>query len=654
MGAFNGGVQMYYTRPSDQKTYCFKPVPLLGESKEFLKTGAGEELAIIHTLNFDGVLLPSLPALSGVPDESTCISLLDRKSDQMCDALSEDRGTLLVVDASGYPIVSARPIVRSLDFEQGTIVQRRNYSLSFEYETPIVSGYIRDYSNTWEFSQNEDDTIAATHNISAVGIPKSDTGVSAATNAKNFVLARLGINKSQSSIMNTPFVSALIDIDTLSSYNRTLNESIDLTAGSYDVSETFILASGNYKDDRTLEETYNLDELGSLVKTTNINGSIQGYGADTFERLTNAENAFTSVVASQIGWNAISGITSKSKTSNRFAGTVEYDLTLSPSGNNETLIDRQVNRTIERQDDGSVVQSVTTSARTRIESQLGLGPAQSYCYANNYPITFADPIFDASLSGNITNVSVQIDELNNSFQLTRSFVDQTTSLYTEEYAVERTESADTSAVSIVVNGTVRGVGIESSTKSTDRFTSASGAFFGTVEPLIYSRAQEIVPTGSCINEEPVSKTLGYNNLGGTITYSQTFQSRVKTSNPNVQREVVSVSFQNPTDIFSEIPIPGKADGSILQDHETTTRPQKSVSISFTMKRSPGECGTSLVPASTAYSTALTESNVIVSNTSAASSRGEKPISTKVLKSQDTSSFNKETYEFTRNVTWVYI
>jgi len=37
---FDGGVQMFYTRPSDQKTYCFDPVPLLGESKEFLKTGA--------------------------------------------------------------------------------------------------------------------------------------------------------------------------------------------------------------------------------------------------------------------------------------------------------------------------------------------------------------------------------------------------------------------------------------------------------------------------------------------------------------------------------------------------------------------------------------------------------------------------------------
>ena len=143
---FNGGVRMYYTRPSDSRTYCFEPVPLLGESKEFLKTTAGEELAIVHRYTFNGTLLPTMPALSGVPDGSTCISLLDRKRDQMCSALSEDFGDLLVVDQSGYPIISVKPRVVSLDFDEGTIVQQSPYSLVFEYEEPIGSGYVREYS----------------------------------------------------------------------------------------------------------------------------------------------------------------------------------------------------------------------------------------------------------------------------------------------------------------------------------------------------------------------------------------------------------------------------------------------------------------------------------------------------------------------------
>ena len=89
----NGGVRMFYTRPSDGKTYCFQPVPLLAESKEFLRPAAGDtRLATVHQLTFTGTLLPSRPALSGVPADSTCISLLDRKRDQLCSALSEDRG----------------------------------------------------------------------------------------------------------------------------------------------------------------------------------------------------------------------------------------------------------------------------------------------------------------------------------------------------------------------------------------------------------------------------------------------------------------------------------------------------------------------------------------------------------------------------------
>lgn len=651
---FNGGVRMFYTRPSDNRTYCFEPVPLLGESKEFLKTAAGDELAIVHRLTFNGTLLPTMPALSGVPDGATCISLLDRKRDQMCSALSEDRGDLLVVDQSGYPIVSAKPIVVSLDFDEGVLVQQSPYTVVFEYEEPLGSGYIREYTENWSFNQAEDDTIEVNHTISAVGFPKPDIGKSAVDNAKDFVLPRLGMDKTQSAVMRTPFVSALIDIDSLGVYNRRFSESVGTTDGSYEVQESFLLSSGNFQDDRTIEQSFELDENGNLVQSITINGTVQGRGADTFERFSNAVAGFNAFVVPQIGFNATSGISAKTRSDNRIAGTVNYSVSLLPSGSDDQLTGRSIQRTFERQDDGSVVQNVTTSCQVRQGSALDIQSAIDFCFANNFPIDSAEPIFSASLSGNLVSVNTQRNELEKSFSLTRSYTDQTTPLYREEYSVDVQQTVDSSVTQVSINGTVQGLGVESTTKGISRFLSASGAYFSTIEKLIPGRVSAVIPTGACISTDPTSKTLGYNPLGGALTYAQTFQSRFKTSNVNILTEQVELNFQRQADVIAQIPIPGKQDGPILQDQETKTGLQKTMSVSYTMRRQSDGCTNSVIPSNQALNIALAESDILVNNTPSMNARGEKPESSKVFKTEDTVSFNRNTYEFSRNVTWQYL
>lgn len=655
MALFNGGVAMYYTRPSDNKTYCFIPVPLLGEEIEFLKTGDNsEELALIHRLTFNGTLLPTIPELSGVPTESTCISLLDRKRDQMRSALSEDRGDLLVVDVSGYPIIATKPIVVSLSFAEGTIVQQSPYTVVFEYEEPVGTGYVREYSNIWNFTQNEDDTVGVTHTVNAIGIPKLDENRSAAESAKQFVLPRLGLDKSQSAVIQTPFVNALVDVDALTGFNRTFAESIDITAGSYEVQETFILASGNFQDDRTIESSFELDDSNNLIGTVSINGTVLGRGDTTIERFNNAQAAFISFVTPQIGWAATSGILSKSKSDNRIAGTVTYSLTLGPTASGEQLVSRSIQRDIERAENGWVTQTVTTSCSVRPESPLGIDFAAAFCFENNFPIDSAEPIFLASLSGNLVSVGVQRDELAKSFTLTRTFIDQTTNLYTEEYQIERSESLDTSVVQVSINGTIQGVGVEPSTKSTARFTSASGAYQNVIEPLIYSRVSAIIPSGACVSASPIQKTLGYNVFAGTISYGQTFESRFKTANTGILKEDIEVTFVRQSQVIAEIPVPGKANGPILQDQETLTGLEKSLSITYTMAKPPNSCGSTIAPSNQMLTEALTESDILVNNTPSMHSRGEKPESARVFKVADTVNFSRTSYVFNRNVTWKYL
>lgn len=657
MGALtNGGCRMFYTRPSDGKTYCFEPVPLMGESKEFLRTDAGHELAIIHELSFEGTLLPTMPSLSGVPDESTCISLLARKRQQMCEALSEDRGDLLIIDASGYPIVSAKPIVTELDFEQGRIVQQSPYSLDFQYEEIPNSGFpVIDYGEDWDFQHNDDDTISVTHNISAVGIKDLDLNKEAHEVAKDFVIQRIGMDKTKSFVLKSPIAPTLIDVDNFGIFNRRFSESVGETDGSYEVSETFTLSSGNYIDDRSYNEEFSLDDTGALVKSITIDGTVQGFGETSFERIENAINGFNSFVAGQIGFSDVSGINSKSKSINRIAGTVTYSIELIPeSGGSDNLENRSINRSFEVNENGSVQQTVSTSAQVRQSSASGIDLAIDYCFANNYPIDSVDPPFDASLSGNILSRSTSRDENQKSFSLTRVFVDQLTSGYTEDWNVDLQEGIDTSQVSVTINGTIQGVGIESTTKSTDRFLSASGAWVNTIEPLIPSRIATIMPTGSCVLDEATSKSLGYNQLNGVITYNQTFTTRVKTSNENVKQEQIQVSWDRPADVIAEFTIPGKADGPVLQDIETLTGWSKQLTINYTMASVSGVCGNNIIGANQALTIALAESNILVDNTPAMNARGEKPNSSFVKKTRDTVGFDKTNYKFTRNVTWKYL
>jgi hypothetical protein len=656
MTNYNSATKMFYTRQSDGQSYCFSPVPLLAESKEYLRVannGAG--LAIITTLTFNGILLPELPALTGVSPDATCLELLDRKSDQLSFALSEDRGSLVVVDGSGYTVINSRPSVKSLSFDESQIVNHRKYSIVFEVESDFGNDRIKDYQETWAFQQNEDDTVGATHTINAQGIYDAVFGATALTNAKTFVLSRANtLSKTQSSFIQTPYVSALVAVNNLTGFNHVRSENADIAAGTYEINETWTLASGSYKDDRTIEQSWELGSNNQLVETVTVNGTVQGYGDTTFDKYTNAVNGFDNVVAPEIGFYTGSGISSRSISKNRFGGNVSYTLVRLPDNIPDHIETRGLTRSIERNDDGSVTQTITTSAQLRAGSPSGIEALSEWVWGQNYPINFADPPFSASLSGNIETISVQRDDIAKSISLTRAFRDQSTRNYREEWEVNRQEQTDTSLVSVTVNGTVYGLGIESGTKTEVRFNYASGAYFGTVYPQLRTRVLPIIPTGYCVGSNPRSSTLGFNRQNGIITYSQTYDSSFLTSNPKIRHEEVEVTFTNSSDVVVEFPIPGKSDGPILQDQETITGLQKSLRIQYTMTPSGDVCSQTTPNSNLLLSDAITESNILILNTPSSNNRGEKPESTaRVFKVEDNYNWNRQTMVFQRNVTWKY-
>jgi hypothetical protein len=280
--------------------------------------------------------------------------------------------------------------------------------------------------------------------------------------------------------------------------------------------------------------------------------------------------------------------------------------------------------------------------------------AIDYAFANNYPIASVEPIFSASLSGNILSVNTEQDELQRSFSLTRVYTDQTTSNYTEEYTIDLERQVDSSQVTVSINGTVQGLGQESATKSSDRFTTASGAFTNIIEPLVFPRISTLIPAGYCVSSEPTTETFSYVLLGGTIAYSKSYQTRIKTSNPQVLAEQIDVSFELPAEVIAVIPIPGKPTGPVLQPQETVTGRTKNLTIAYTMRREDSTCSNTVLPSNTVLGYAIAESDLIVNNTPLGNLRGERPESAAAFKTADNVSFNRQTYQFSRNVTWQYL
>ncbi len=655
----NAGARAFYTRQSDNRTYEFCPVPLIAHSVEYVKKGSNERggnLVTIHSLTLNGALLPENPALSGVNPDASCFELLDRKKDQLAYALAEDRGNLLIVDASGYTVLNVNPIIKSFSVDESSMVSILRYNIDVEYETDYGVAKVKEFDETWDISQNDDDTWAVNHSLSARGIPDLPIGTGALTNARNFVLAHANtVDRSHFVFSTTPYVPGLIDINNLAAYNHKRSENNSLTEGTYSLSESWILASGNYKDDRTVNVTFNYNENGDEIQTIELNGSVQGYGDTTFERYTNAHSAFYNVVAPELDFFTPNSQVTKNFSLNRFAGTVNYSISKIPASGDQ-LENKSISRSFQFNEDGTVSQTVTTNAKVRIGSIATLAEAQAFCEGLNYPISSIDPPFNASLSGNIETVSKTVDDLTGAYSLSKTYRDQEVSGWREEWEVNREENADTSTVVITLNGTVFGLVREPGTKTTARFVAASGAYYSIVNPLIYSRALSIIPTGTCLSSTPVRKSFGQSQLAGRITYSFSFENRPRSANANILSEKITTSYKLPNDVFVEFAIQGKATGPVIQDQQTVTSRSKSLSITYTIANevlASGECGEySSSAREDLEAIGLAESDILVNNTRTQHTRGEKPIATRVFKSQDEYNFSNENV-FTRSVTWVY-
>ena len=162
----------------------------------------------------------------------------------------------------------------------------------------------------------------------------------------------------------------------------------------------------------------------------------------------------------------------------------------------------------------------------------------------------------------------------------------------ENYTSSISTSRDTPYVKVSIQGSIKGLApraftdsqfAENTTVANSPFSKAREHYnsisnngnFG-VGCAIFKRADNVV--AQSLNSQPLSVSLGTNEITGEITYTLEFDNRPSNYFTNVLFENISVNDTYPGDVFATIPVLGRPTGPILQFTFGRTEYRRDISI----------------------------------------------------------------------------
>ncbi len=157
----------------------------------------------------------------------------------------------------------------------------------------------------------------------------------------------------------------------------------------------------------------------------------------------------------------------------------------------------------------------------------------------------------------------------------------------EDFTITTDTSVNNGITTVNINGNIQGVetrsygsvpGDFSVTES--KYTTASGYWIA-AKTRLYVRANLIykdITTIRNLNTIPLSTSVGHSLSQGRITYNYTYDNRPSNCITGAFSEVISINDNNPTDVFAQIAVLGRAIGPVLQDVSTITLATRSISI----------------------------------------------------------------------------
>jgi len=263
--------------------YSFDPVPLISYQRERVRDSDNNKLFDRITLNCNGAIVDAGGTFGSIDKDNFA---------HLASGLNEDYRELVIVHDSGTFTSGVFPRVEGFSTEESVWVNLLRYSFSFIYDDlPAGSGFVDLYSDSWDWAEEDDDTVTVSHTIQAKGINTNPTGSSnSLTNARDFVRTRQGVGR-----IPTGLPERVYSLYNDKSYvERLVSEAANPSDGNYSVTENFVFASGlsnNYIHRNNVDLSKDINGIYNVT----IQGNIQGGGTTAFDRKNKALE----------GWNAV-------------------------------------------------------------------------------------------------------------------------------------------------------------------------------------------------------------------------------------------------------------------------------------------------------------------------------------------------------------
>lgn len=279
------------------------PAPFVNITKNYQTTGDGEKIGSVFQIQVIGTIVAfkgspdssrTFWTASGYPADETVVAdsrlaSIIRKQEAIRELFNTDGLQFEIQSADGSQPMRCNPRVIDISFSQDIWFDRCEYNITLEADRVTVNGvdlgednfseYISSASESWSIDVNdeaEDVTLSRTyrvsHSVSATGKRFFDSANNlqkpAWQQARDWVLPKLGFDST---------IALSSGVNNLPSYyqglNHTRSEQIGERDGTYSVTETWLLASGNTIEDFSVETNESL-ERG--IVTVGIRGNIRG------------------------------------------------------------------------------------------------------------------------------------------------------------------------------------------------------------------------------------------------------------------------------------------------------------------------------------------------------------------------------------------
>lgn len=274
------------------------PAPFVTISKQYQKNSDGSIIGKIFNITVQGKLVAykgspnsnkvfhtssGYPADENISDTQRLGSIL-RKQEAIRELFSTQGLKFEIQPLDGSASMWCNPRVNEITFQEGPWYVLCDYTINLEADEmyPVTEDnfteYVQNSTETWsiEVDETAEDlnipkTYKMSHTVSAVGkLHYNDDGSSTDSwkQARTYVQSRLGFDNTimlSSGVLNLPSYYG--------GKNFLRSEQIDKTGGTYSVTESWVLASGNALEDFNLSVQSNLD---NPYTTVSIDGNITG------------------------------------------------------------------------------------------------------------------------------------------------------------------------------------------------------------------------------------------------------------------------------------------------------------------------------------------------------------------------------------------